>query len=108
MADQNDKRSWGRASPNEATNAVVFAGGREIHGRVVNISHTGVRIACEDPPAVGTKLRIDFASGGRAVQVVGRVVRHGDDGMGVRLDGVSLEDRMTLDGLIDRALAAQG
>jgi hypothetical protein len=107
MTEKKDKRGWGRTTPPEETNAIILVGGRELHGKVVDISHTGVLIECEDPPKVGTKLRIDFASGGRGVQVGGLVVRS-DRGIAVRLDGVSLEDRMTLDGLIDRALKSKG
>ena len=110
MTDDGSKRTWERASLPAETRVSMRAEGREFHGNIVDISHSGLLIACGEQPAVGTALTLDFAHGDRAVQGKVQVVRHSRDpepaGIAVTLEYTTFEDRLSLDALLDAARAA--
>ena len=110
MPKKSDQRGWGRLPPAARTLVTLRCDERELQATIVNISHAGLLLACAQVLPVGTAVRLDFAADDRGIQADAVVVRHarGDEapGMALSLRRVRLEDRMTLDTLIERARRA--
>jgi len=109
MADDGTKRSPGGADRREherfdAELSVDWASGENfLFSYITNISEMGIFIRSDDPPEVGTELRLRFGDGdGAPLELDGRVVwinpikPHGDNpnpGMGVRFSELSPDQR---------------
>ena len=102
----DEQRDWKRGEPSADYQVSIFADGQEIQGWVIDISHSGVYINTEHLLPVGTKIQVDFSAADRGVQGRGEVTRHAREGeprgMGVVFSGIPLQERMSLDKLIER------
>lgn len=90
--DTNDHRRHTRIVPRNPCSTLVLADGTTADCLVMDVSASGVAVSGDIIPPVGTAVAIG--------KVVGRVVRHFDDGFAVRF--IQLQELDAVEGLIAR------
>lgn len=75
----------------------------------LNVSKSGLFIACDEEHEVGTRVFIQLTTrdGAHFLQGEGTVVRQAEGGWAIELDGFGAEDQAVLDSLVEQAIAAQ-
>jgi PilZ domain len=90
--DLSENRQHKRVAPKNPHSKLVLDDGRVLECFVIDVSASGAAVAADVKPAIGTPLAIG--------KLVGRVVRHLDDGFAVKFvelqDPEQLEDRLAL------------
>jgi PilZ domain len=90
--DLSENRQHKRVAPKNPHSKLVLDDGRVLECLVIDVSASGAAVAADVKPAIGTPLAIG--------KLVGRVVRHLDDGFAVKFvelqDPEQLEDRLAL------------
>jgi len=80
--DIHDSRAHKRIIPNDPRSVLILADGTQMECFVIDMSISGVAVSADIKPAIGTPLAVG--------KVVGRVVRHRQDGFAVQF--IHLQD----------------
>ena len=75
----------------------------------LNVSKSGLFIACDEDHEVGTRVFVQLTTrdGAHFLQGEGTVVRQAEGGWAIELDGFGPEDQAVLDQLVEAAMAEQ-
>jgi len=85
--DVHDSRAHKRIAPNDPRSTLVLADGTQMECFVIDMSISGVAVSADIKPPIGTPLAVG--------KVIGRVVRHRQDGFAVQF--IYLQDFDTLE-----------
>lgn len=76
--------------------ATYRSGSLTLDTYAMNLSQTGLFLACRATDPIGTEAQVALALPGRSVRLSGRVVWSGPDGMGIRFRDLSRDDRLAI------------
>jgi hypothetical protein len=82
----SDRRIHRRIIPQEPRSALVFSDGRVLECFVIDMSVSGAAVSSDEIPAIGTPLAVG--------KVVGKVIRHFEDGFAVRFNEMQNLERL--------------
>jgi hypothetical protein len=82
----SDRRKHKRIIPQQPRSTLVLADGRILECFVIDMSASGAAVSADAVPSIGTPLAIE--------KVVGKVIRHFEDGFAVRFNEIQDLDRL--------------
>jgi len=82
----SDRRIHRRIIPQEPRSALILADGRILECFVIDMSVSGAAVSSDEIPSIGTPLAIG--------KVIGKVVRHFEDGFAVRFNEIQYLDHL--------------
>jgi hypothetical protein len=82
----SDRRLHKRIVPQEPRSALILSDGRILECFVIDMSASGAAVSSDEIPTIGTPLAVG--------KVVGKVIRHFEDGFAVRFNEIQNLDRL--------------